>query len=49
MSKVNIPIYKLTEEEANTLLNSVSEKLKISNPQFFYPIYKKIIDEENIT
>ena len=48
MSKVNIPIHKLTEEESNTLLNSVSEKLKISNPQFFYPIYKKIIDEENI-
>jgi hypothetical protein len=47
MSKVNIPICKLSDEECNTLFNSVIDKLNIRNPKFFYPIYKKVIDEEN--
>jgi hypothetical protein len=46
MSKVNIPICKLSDEECNTLFNSVVDKLNIHNPKFFYPIYKKVIDED---
>lgn len=45
MSKLNIPVCKLNDDECNTLLSSVVEKLKIENPQFYSPIYKKILDE----
>jgi len=45
MSKPNLPTCKLDDESCNTLFTSVSEKLKIENPTFFYPIYKKLVDE----
>lgn len=46
MSKLNIPTCSFNDDECNTLFKSVSEKLNIQNPQFFYPIYKKVIDDE---
>jgi hypothetical protein len=49
MSKLNIPTCKFNDEECNTLLLSITEKLNIQNPQFFYPIYKKVIDDESMT
>jgi len=48
MSKLNIPIYKFNNDESNTLLTSITEKLNIQNPQFFYPIYKKVLDDETL-
>jgi len=45
MSKPNLPTCKLDDESCNTLFTSVIEKLKIENPTFFYPIYKKLVDE----
>ena len=45
MSKQNIPICKLPDEECNILFKSVIEKLKIENPTFFYPIYKKLTND----
>ena len=45
MSKTNLPTCKLDDESCNTLFTSVIEKLKIENPTFFYPIYKKLVDE----
>ena len=45
MSKQNIPICKLPDEECNILFKSVVEKLKIENPTFFYPIYKKLTND----
>jgi hypothetical protein len=44
MSKLNIPVCNLNEEECNTLFESVVEKLNIQNPKFYYPIYNKIVD-----
>ena len=49
MSKNLIPTAKLTDDDCNILFQSVTEKLKLVNPKFFYPIYKKIIDDETIT
>lgn len=49
MSKLNIPIYNFNDNECNTLFKSINEKLNIQNPHFFYPIYKKIIDENTTT
>ena len=46
MSNPNIPTCKLPDEECNILFNSVVDKLKIENPTFFYPIYKKIVGNE---
>jgi hypothetical protein len=48
MSKTSIPTIKLSDEECNTLFKSITEKLNIENPKFFYPIYKKIIDDDSI-
>ena len=49
MSKSTIPIYKLPDEECNLLFKSVVNKLKIENPTFFCPIYKKLVGNENST
>jgi hypothetical protein len=49
MSKLNIPTYSFNDVECNILFKSVSEKLNIQNPQFFYPIYKKVIDDQNMS
>ena len=46
MSKTNIPIFKLPNEECNILFKSVVEKLKIDKPTFFYPIYKKLVNND---
>jgi len=48
MSKTSIPTIKLSGEECDTLFKSITEKLNIENPKFFYPIYKKIIDDDSI-
>ena len=45
MSKTIIPTIKLLDEECNILFKSITEKLKIENPKFFYPIYKKVVDD----
>ena len=47
MSKQNIPICKIPDEECNVLFKSVVDKLKIVNPTFFCPIYKKLVSDEN--
>ena len=44
MSKINIPTCTLPEQECDVLFQSVVDKLNIQNPQFYYPIYNKIID-----
>ena len=49
MFKTNIPTTKLSEDDCNILFTSITDKLKIENPKFFYPIYKKVIDDENMT
>ena len=49
MSKTTIPICKLPEEECNVLFASVIQKLKIEKPTFFYPIYKKLVNNDNST
>ena len=49
MSKTIIPTIKLLDDECNILFQSITEKLNIKNPKFFYPIYKKVIDDETIT
>ena len=49
MSKPTIPICKLPDEECNLLFKSVVDKLKIENPTFFCPIYKKLVSNENAT
>jgi len=49
MSKPTIPICKLPDEECNLLFKSVIDKLKIENPTFFCPIYKKLVSNENAT
>ena len=46
MSKTTIPICKLPEEECNLLFSSVIKKLKIEKPTFFYPIYKKLVNND---
>jgi hypothetical protein len=46
MSKTTIPICKLPEEECNVLFASVIQKLKIEKPTFFYPIYKKLVNND---
>ena len=48
MAKQIIPTIKLLDDECNILFNSITEKLNIENPKFFYPIYKKVIDDENM-
>ena len=48
MSKTIIPTIKLLDDECNILFQSITEKLKIENPKFFYPIYKKVIDDETM-
>ena len=48
MSKTIIPTIKLLDEECNILFQSITEKLNINNPKFFYPIYKKVVDDENM-
>jgi len=48
MSKTAIPTIKLSDDECDILFKSITEKLNIVNPKFFYPIYKKIIDDETI-
>jgi hypothetical protein len=45
MSKSNIPICKIPDEECNILFKSVVDKLKIQKPTFFYPIYKKLVND----
>ena len=49
MSKINIPLHTFNNDECNTLLSSITEKLNIQNPQFFYPIYKKVLDDDTLT
>ena len=49
MSKSTIPICKLPDEECNLLFKSVIAKLKIENPTFFCPIYKKLVGHDNST
>jgi hypothetical protein len=49
MSKINIPTCKFNDDECNKLFTSITEKLNIHNPQFFYPIYKKVLDDTNMT
>lgn len=49
MSKLNIPTCSFNDDECNTLFKSITEKLNIQNPQFFYPIYKKVIDDKNMS
>uniref|UniRef100_A0A6C0EZX8 Protein kinase domain-containing protein n=1 Tax=viral metagenome TaxID=1070528 RepID=A0A6C0EZX8_9ZZZZ len=49
MSKALIPVSKLSDDECNTLFQSITEKLKIENLKFFYPIYKKVIDDDNMS
>jgi hypothetical protein len=49
MSKPTVPICKLPDEECNLLFKSVVDKLKIVNPTFFCPIYKKLVSNENAT
>jgi hypothetical protein len=44
MSKINIPTCTLDDSECNNLFLSISEKLNIQNPKFYYPIYNKIVD-----
>ena len=48
MAKSSIPTIKLSDDECNILFKSITEKLNIVNPKFFYPIYKKIIDDDTI-
>lgn len=47
MSRLNIPLYKFVDEESNILLNSVTDKLNIQNPQFYYPIYKQVVTDDD--
>ena len=49
MSKINMPTTTLSDEDCNILFQSVTEKLHIENPKFFYPIYKKVLDDENMS
>ena len=49
VSKTIIPTTKLSDEECNILFQSITEKLKIENPKFFYPIYKKVIDDDSMS
>ena len=49
MAKTSIPTIKLLDDECNILFQSVIEKLKIENPKFFYPIYKKVVDDETMS
>ncbi len=49
MSKINIPTCVLPNSECDVLFRSVSDKLNIQKPQFYYPIYDKIIDNANET
>ena len=49
MSKTIIPTIKLLDDECNVLFQSITEKLNINNPKFFYPIYKKVVDDETMS
>ena len=49
MSKTIIPVTKISDEDCNILFKSITEKLKIENPRFFYPIYKKVVDDETMS
>ena len=49
MSKTIIPVTKISDEDCNILFKSITEKLKIDNPRFFYPIYKKVVDDETMS
>ena len=42
MSKLSIPVIRIEEDDKNTLLTSISEKLNIQNPHFYYPICNKL-------
>jgi len=44
MAKLNIPLTCYNDNECQTLLSSVVEKLNITNPNFYSPIFKKIVD-----
>ena len=44
-----MPTTTLSDEDCNILFQSVTEKLHIENPKFFYPIYKKVLDDENMS
>lgn len=45
-NKPQINLIKLSDDECSKLLDSVSSKLNIQKPQFFYPIYNKLINGE---
>ena len=45
MSKTSIQTIKFSDDECNILFKSITEKLNIVNPKFFYTIYTKIIDD----
>ena len=45
-NKPQINLVKLSDDESSKLLDSVSSKLNIQKPQFFYPIYNKLINGE---
>jgi hypothetical protein len=49
MSKTIIPTIKLSDDDCNILFQSITDKLKIENPKFFYPIYKKVIDDDTMS
>lgn len=49
MAKLNIPLSCYNDNECQTLFTSVVEKLNIANPNFYSPIFKKIVAESPIT
>ena len=44
MSKINLPTCNLDDSLCDKLFQSITDKLHIQNPKFYYPIYNKIID-----
>ena len=46
VSKINIPLCEFDNTECNTLFKSITDKLNIQNPKFYYPIYNRIIGDD---
>ena len=42
-AKINMPIYTFNNNDCDILFKSITEKLNIQNPTFYYPIYNSII------
>ena len=46
VSKINIPLCEFDNTECNTLFKSITDKLNIQNPKFYYPFYNRIIGDD---